>query len=294
MMKARTLSEYKVINSDAARTSQQVIWDAAGTPAKGFINWPVAMYFLRGKWYIYLYGSPKNPPDFSDRLYVLEADTDDPMGTWTLKPRIGPDRWVIGYSAFEWQGRLYMVVSTREGHTSGTHHALAIAEMSNPWTIIGDWKTLTDPQYTWEKWGPDGSGKAPINEVDQAIAHNGKLHLFYSASHVASPNYAAGLLTYDGTGSLTDRSNWIKRPTPILSRTSLTAGPGQTFVFKTPDGQKSYLGYAYWNTPTNLSPRPVAIRPILWDANDMPIVNPPPDPGSMFDEPILPVVDPPL
>lgn len=288
MMKARHISDFAVIKDEAGLVAQPVIWDGVASPVSGFINWPVAIVRLQNKWYIYMNAAKDNPPNFTDRLYALEANTDDPMGSWTFKGRVGQDTWTIGFGAFEWDGRMYMIVSNREGHTSGTHHALAIAELSNPWTTTGNWNTLTDPDYDWEKWSIDGPGTAPINEVDQAVTHNGKLHVFYSASHVNSPNYAAGVLTYKGSGSLLDRDNWSKRPTPILSKTSQVSGPGQTFVFKSPDGTKDYLGYAYWNTPTVLSPRHIGLIPIGWDSNNNPTLSPPPNPGTMLDEPPQP------
>lgn len=288
MMKAKHISDFATIKDNAALVAQPVVWDGAGSPISGFINWPVAIYRLQNKWYMYMNAAKNNPPNFSDRLYVLEANSDDPMGSWTLKGQVGQDTWTIGFGAFEWNGQLYMIVSNREGHTSGTHHALAIASMSNPWTTTSNWTTLTDPNYDWEKWSIDGPGTAPINEVDQPVIHNGKLHVFYSASHVNSPNYATGVLTYDGSGNLLDRNNWSKRALPILSKTSQISGPGQTFVLKSPDGTRDYLGYAYWNTPTVLSPRHLGLIPIGWDSNNNPTLSPPPNPGAMLDEPPQP------
>ena len=288
MARFRSLAAMSVLKDERSLRSQRVVWDGAGSPASGFINWPVAMYRLRGKWFIYMDASRRNPPNFTDRLYALESDTDNPMGGWTLKGRVGQDTWTIGFCPFVWQGRLYMVVSNREHHTPGTHQALAIAGMRNPWTTTSDWISLTDPTYGWEKWSIKGPGTAPINEVDQPLIHNGKLHVIFSASHVNSPHYAAGWLTYDGAGSLTDRRNWTKHSRPILSRTTRTAGPGQTFVFTSLDGSVDYLGYAYWRTPGIQAPRPIGVTPIRWDANDDPIVNPPPDPGTRFLEPAAP------
>jgi GH43 family beta-xylosidase len=288
MMKAKYIKDFAVLKDESALLAQPVIWDAAGSPISGYINWPVAIYHLRGKWYMYVNAAKNNPPNFTDRLWALESNTDDPMGGWTLKGQVGQDTWTIGFCAFEWNNQLYMIVSNREGHTAGTHHALAIASMSNPWTTTSNWTTLTDPDYDWEKYSIDGPGTAPINEVDQPVVHNGKLHVFYSASHVNSPNYAAGVLTYNGSGNLLDRNNWTKRSTPILSRTSQISGPGQTFVLKSPDGTKDYLGYAYWNTPTQLSPRHLGLIPIGWDANNNPTLSPPPNPGTLLNEPPQP------
>src|SRR5436309_2338341 len=86
---------------------RMILWYGAGSPAGGFINWPVGMYRLQGKWFIYVDAARRNPPNFTDRLYALEADTDDPMGGWTLKGRVGQDTWTIGFCPFVWQGRLY-------------------------------------------------------------------------------------------------------------------------------------------------------------------------------------------
>lgn len=287
MAKAPNLSGFGFIKDEAALQSQQVVWDGAGTPASAFINWPVAIYRLQNHWYMYMDASDSNPPNFSDRLYVLQSDTDDPMGHWTLKGRVGPDTWTLGFCPFEWNGQLYMVSSNKENHSDGTFHALAIASMSNPWTLSSDWNTLTNPDYDWEKWGANGPGAAPINEVDQPVMHNGKLHVIYSASDVHSPNYTAGDLYYNGSGDLLDHNNWTKKPTPLLSKTTTVSGAGQTFILKSPDGSKDYPGYAYWNTPTQISPRHLAITPITWDANNDPVVTTL-TPGTYIDEPPTP------
>jgi GH43 family beta-xylosidase len=285
MARRKWLSDFSSIDI----SKQQVIWDARSTPsAAGWINWPAYIYRVRGKWYIYFNGAPKDPPDFSDRMYVIESKTDDPMGTWIFRGRVGPDSWTLGAAPFEWGGRLYMVTSTREGHTPGTHHALAIAEMSSPTRIIGNWVPLSDPTYDWEQYGPGGPGQTPINEIDQTIVHNGRVHAFFSASHVQSTNHNVGRLTYSGSGSPLDRTKWTKVPSPVLSRTPQIAGPGQSFFMKSPDGTTDYISYAYWNTPTQLSPRPIGLMPIGWDANNDPVISPPADPGTIFQEPWRP------
>jgi GH43 family beta-xylosidase len=286
MVKARWLKDFAFIKDNAAIKAQKVVWEETSKAADAFINWPVMLTRLHGRWYIYMDGASRNPPGFTDRLMVLQADTDDPMGSWTLKTSLlGEDVWTIGFAPFEWRGQLYIMASTRKNHVPGTRHAISIASLSNPWTASSDWVPITDPTYAWEKVGPRGAGTAAINEVDQAITHNGRLHVFYSASHVTSQHYTVGLLTYKGSGSLLDRDNWTKRPTPIWNNTDATVGAGQTFVLKSPDLSEDYLGYAYWRTPTTLSPRPMGIVPIRWDADDYPVVDDPPDVGTQFDEP---------
>ena len=286
MTRARWLKDFASIKDSAAIKAQTVVWDGAGTAASAFINWPVLLTRLHGRWYIYMDAASRNPPKFTDRLMVLQADTDDPMGSWTLKTsRLGQDVWTLGFAPIEWRDKLYIMVSTRKNHTPGTRHGISIASLRNPWTASSDWIPLTDPTYPWETWGRNGVGTAPINEVDQAITHNGRLHVFYSASHVKSPRYTVGLLTYKGSGSLLNRHNWTKRPTPLWENTAETVGAGQTFVLKSPHLRGEYLGYAYWRTPTTLSPRPMGVVPIHWDDDDYPVVDDPPDPGTRFDEP---------
>lgn len=286
MARAKWLKDFEFIKDYAAIRAHKVVWDGAGTAASAFINWPVQLTRLHGRWYIYMDAASQNPPNFTDRLMVLQADTDDPMGSWTLKTsRLGQDVWTIGFAPIEWRDKLYIMISNRENHAPGTRHAISIAPLSNPWTASSDWIPLTDPTYDWERWGPNGAGTAPINEVDQAITHNGTLHVFYSASDVMSPHYTVGLLTYRGSGSLLDRNNWTKHPTPIWNNTAATVGAGQTFVLKSPDRSEDYLGYAYWRTPTTPSRRPMGVVPITWDADDRPVVDDPPDPGTRFDEP---------
>src|SRR5690242_1182666 len=50
MARFRSLAEMSVLKDARSLLSQKVVWDGAGSPARGFINWPVAMYRLQGRW----------------------------------------------------------------------------------------------------------------------------------------------------------------------------------------------------------------------------------------------------
>lgn len=252
------------------------------------INWPAYMYrfpSFPGHWYLYFIGMV----DFTGggaRIGCLESDTDDPMGTWTYKGRVGPDSFALGFVPFEWGGDLYMVTST--GRPAPDSHALSIQQMYGPTALVNNsWNVLTDVDYAWER------NLAGINEPDSVVVHNNKLHVIFSASHAGSIDYCVGRVTYNGSGNILSKSSWVKQTTPILQRSATIYKPGQAWVTKGPDNE-DYLGYAYIpkavydatvNGPLGPWPRSATFKKITWDASNNPIIGPVRELGETFPEP---------
>src|SRR3954471_22260682 len=99
--------------------------------------WAPDLHQFGSSWYIYVAASDGN--DANHHMHVLERDAADPFGPFYYKAQLAAttDRWAIDGTAFQWQNTLYFVWSGWPGFTDGQQN-LYIAEMRNPWTLLGD------------------------------------------------------------------------------------------------------------------------------------------------------------
>jgi GH43 family beta-xylosidase len=97
--------------------------------------WAAELHFLDGLWYIYYAASDGD--NETHRMYVLESESTDPMGTYVFKGKIAPatDRWAIDGTVLEAEdGRRYFVWSGWDADED-IQQNLYMAPMLNPWTI---------------------------------------------------------------------------------------------------------------------------------------------------------------
>jgi GH43 family beta-xylosidase len=211
--------------------------------------WAPEIHFIDGKWYAYF--AADNGSNDNHRLYVLENTSPDPMqGDWTFKGKIADasNKWAIDGDVFVFQKKFYMVWSGWEGDENGQQN-IYIAKMKNPWTIESDRVLISAPTFDWEKNGDLGKNNKPqhvnVNEGPQALMHNGKLFIVYSASGCWTDFYALGLLTFTGRNNLLDASKWKKNEKPVFKQ-SKEAGvyaPGHNSFFKSPNGKEDWILY---------------------------------------------------
>jgi hypothetical protein len=124
---------------------------------------------------------------------------------------------------------------------------------------------LSEPQYAWEMHG------MPINEGPQVLIQDGQLHIIYSASGYWTQQYALGRLTYDGTGSLMDRANWVKAPSPVFQQAGQVVGVGHASFTKSPDGTQDWIVYHSHPSPGgDPDQRVIRIQPFSWFPNGTP------------------------
>jgi GH43 family beta-xylosidase len=201
--------------------------------------WAPELHFLDGKWYIYFTAGPGNCCG-GQRLWVLENANPDPtQGTWTEKGRIytqADDYWAIDGTVFEQGGKRYLLWSGQR--LNDNTQRLYIAQMSNPWTLTGPRVELSEPTYTWEKYGA-----VPVNEGPEIIKHGGSTFLLYSASHCGTDFYGLGQLRMSSTADPLVASNWTKSATPVFVQGPNAFGPGHNGFFKSKDGSEDWLIY---------------------------------------------------
>ncbi|MCT2582305.1 RICIN domain-containing protein [Actinophytocola sp. S1-96] len=211
----------------------QVIFNLAGRPNGCCNMWAPEFHLLNGRWYLY-YVAGQNVQDYNptQRLHVLESSGTDPMGPYTFKADLG-DTWELDASILQHGGRLYMLGSAMDGTQS-----LTITPMSNPYTLSGARRTISQPTLAWERQ------TAPVNEGAEPLYRNGRVMIVYSASACWSPDYKLGLLTLTGSDPL-NRAHWTKSPNPVFQRSDSNGvyAPGHNGFFKSPDGTEDWIVY---------------------------------------------------
>lgn len=197
------------------------IWPEDPLPAPQFLEiWSPELQMIDGRWYIYF--ALYNGQTGGERIWVLEATTNDPQGEYrcmgSLKTE--PDRWAIDGSVLVMpNNEKYFIWSGWEGHVNSNQN-LYIARMSNPWTLDSERVCISKPEYEWEK-----QGYPYVNEGPQALVRNGTVFIIYSASGSWTDHYCLGQLTYTGGDPLHPES-WRKEPAPVFAKTNTIFGPG--------------------------------------------------------------------
>lgn len=203
--------------------------------------WAPEFHLLDGpdgqRWYLY-YSAGTDATLDNQRTYVLESSGADPLGPYTFKGRIYDathDGWAIDGSILKMDGgKLYFLFSTFEDQTQN----LYIAPMSSPLKISGSRVRISTPTEKWEQQ-PD-----PVNEGPEALQHDGKTFIIYSASACSGPDYKLGMLTLTGSDPL-DAAAWVKHPEPVFQRSDANGvyAPGHNGFFTSPDGKENWIVY---------------------------------------------------
>ena len=229
MRKARTVEELK--NAEPVQ-----IWqDDTADRCCNF--WAPEFFLLDGpnglRWYGYFTGGASGT-DFvqTQFMHVIESAGTDPMGPYTYKGKL-VERNALDGSVLQLDGKLYAIYSVWNETQD-----LAIKEMSNPWTTVGDETTLARPELPWER--QDGT----VLEGPVALQRDGKTFIVYAASACWGPNYKLGMLTYQGGDPLLAAS-WAKSPEPLFQRADERGvfAPGHNTFFKSPDGSEDWIVY---------------------------------------------------
>ena len=254
--------------------------------------WAPEIHFIQGKWYVYFAADEGH--NINHRMYVLENAAADPMqGEWTLKGKVAAatDKWAIDGDVFTWKGQLYMIWSGWEGDTNGEQD-IYIAKMKNPWTIDGDRVRIATPQFDWELHG-DLKGDATadfvkVNEGPQALMHDDRLFIVFSASGCWTDYYSLGVISFSGN-NLLKADNWKKLPQPFfkLSKENDVYAPGHNSFFKSPDGKEDWILYHANAEPGqgcggHRSPR---AQPFTWNADGTPHFGEPVKAGTVLPVP---------
>ncbi len=225
--------------------------------------WAPELHYLSGKWYIYF--AADDGDNYNHKMFVLESDSEDALGSYQLKGKINSpsDKWAIDGTVLEYKQKLYFIWSGWEGNENVSQN-LYIAEMINPYTIKSERIMISRPEYQWEK-----IGNPLINEGPQILKNHDKVFIIYSASGSWTDNYCLGQLELIGDNPII-RESWIKKSTPVFSGTEEVISPGHASFAKSPDGSEDWIIYhaakhkgAGWD-------RNIRMQKFDWDKNGEP------------------------
>lgn len=240
-----------------------IVWTDPGGTA-GAEVWAPELHRIDGKWYIYFTkGKHQN-----HRMYVLEGLTDDPQGTYKFKGKISDtsDQWAIDGTVFSWKGAWYFAWSGWENKNNKTQN-LYIARMKDPLKLVGKRVCISRPVYEWEKMG------APtwphVNEGPQALEHEDRLFIIYSASHSWTDDYCLGQLSLVGDDPLLPTS-WIKTPRPVFRKAGSIYGPGHASFIEKPDGTDWIIYHATDTSEPGWDARVLRAQPFWWKKDGSP------------------------
>jgi GH43 family beta-xylosidase len=267
---ATTGGDVKVARSpwlQSLNSNSRQVWNPPTDQPYGHNLWAPEIHRLDDKWYLYV--AADDGADANHRMYVLEGDSQDPQGSYTLKGQISvPDhRWAIDGTVLEHGDKDYFVWSGRRFSTSdagsdiGSTQSLYIAEMSNPWTLTGNRVRISSPQYAWETHGHS------VNEGPQVLKHGDDVFLTYSASGFYTPEYAVGALKLTGSDPLLAGS-WTKHNQPVFDQGNGVEGTGHASFVKSPDGTEDWIVYHARTAPG--AARDVRTQPFTFGSNGLP------------------------
>jgi GH43 family beta-xylosidase len=269
------------------------VWAAPTSGPTSRQIWAPELHRLRGRWYLYFTAS--DGVDDHHRHYVLAARSDDPLGAYEPPVRVDPafEHYAIDGSVLALpDGRLYFLYCA-----SGPENGVYIAPMSDPTRVSGPGVRIVRGTEPWEHGWRRASGGWERDagywvEAPEALVHDGRVFLAYSAGHTATPHYYVGLMTLAPGGDPMDPAAWTKRPTPILAPVEAPGGAatggaatggayttGHNSFTVSPDGRESWIVYhakdrAVWGgqTPDTGARvvRSVRAQPFTWAADGTP------------------------
>ncbi len=233
--------------------------------------WAPELKLISGTFYIYFAADDGN--NNNHRMYALQADTNDPQGSYTFRGKVSAptDRWAIDGVPVQQGNSLYFVWSGWDGFDN-VQQNLYIAQMSDPVTISGDRVLISAPDQPWEQV----TGPVHINEAPQPLYRNGKIFITYSANGSTTDDYCLGMLTASDNANLLDRNSWAKSSGPVFTKADTAFGPGSNAFTTSPDGTQDWLVYNATvlsgnGSTDNWKNRSIRAQQFTWDNNGNPV-----------------------
>jgi GH43 family beta-xylosidase len=249
------------------------IWTDA-TPSRARHMWAPEFYLIGGRWYCYYTASDNI--DINHRCYVLESESDNPLGPYKFKAQLMTDpkneRYAIdGSTVVNGLGERYFLWA---GHPD---HRIFISQMDNPWTLRGQRQLLE----------ADGFGCTEVREGPICLHRNGKIFLIYSICDTGKPDYKLGMLYADENSDLTNPKAWTQFPRPVFSRCDdhSVYGPGHNSFFRSPDGDDWICYHAKSTHEYTYQGRSTRVQRFGWDENGFPNFDVPLDLQTEIEEP---------
>jgi GH43 family beta-xylosidase len=259
------------------------VWSPPRRTAYSRELWAPELHYLQGKWFIYF--AADDGDNFNHRMYVLEGRSQNPQEPFEFRGqlRLSPDRWAIDGTVLQRNDRLYFIWSGWEG-SSNVAQNLYLAPMKDPLTISGDRVCISRPEHAWEK-----NGEPWVNEGPEALWHNGRLFIIYSASGSWGDDYCLGQLSFTGDDPL-KADAWTKKGAPVFARTATVFGPGHCSFTHSPDGKEDWIVYHAAKYAGGGWHRDVRIQRFDWNGDGSPHFGAPLTPGEPIARPGSPTL----
>jgi GH43 family beta-xylosidase len=214
---------------DLARLGQaeeRTVWTAPARGPNSKSIWAPELHRFDGRWYLYYTAVDRDHDDDAHRgVFVLEGEGNDPLNArWTDRGRVNTRRAGIDGTVFTAGGQRFFVYSPYVGPDS----VLAIARMTNPWTIVGEEAIIARPDQAWERQG----GRQILEGPAFLRGPKGDLFLSYSGSACWSDDYAIGLLSARAGSDPVDPKSWTKAPRPVFAKADGVIAPGHNGFFR--------------------------------------------------------------
>ncbi|WP_239019584.1 family 43 glycosylhydrolase [Sphingomonas suaedae] len=267
--------------AELARAKKRVVWTPPKTGANAHSIWAPELHRIGGKWYIYYSATAAGHKDDRHRaVFVLENDAANPFtGKWVDRGRVNTQRAGIDGTVFDQGGTLYFAYSPYIGSVSG----IALARMTNPWTLTGEETVIARPDKRWE----DRGGRRILEGPQFLKGPDGRIFMTYSAGACWSDDYALGLLEAKPGASLLDAASWTKHPQPVLTKGNGIYATGHNGFFKSPDGREDWIVYHANSGPGMgcTAKRAPHMQRIVWNAAGEPDFGAPTPPTMRLAKP---------
>ena len=245
---------------DFASASRHRVWSPPSRGPVAHNLWAPELHFIDGRFYIYFAADDGDNPNH--RMWVLAAQTSDPLGDYELVGMLDCGGWAIDGTTFVDQlGARYFVWSGWPGATDGRQN-LYIARMKSPVEIDGNPVLLAAPQHEWESRG------MPICEGPQILQRNGRTFLVYSASGSWTEHYCLGLIEHLG-GDMLDAATWWKHDCAFRPNDA-GYGIGHCGFTQDRDGRDWLIYHAKTTRRSGWVDREVRAQPFSWSMAGLP------------------------
>ncbi|ODM95222.1 Extracellular exo-alpha-(1-_5)-L-arabinofuranosidase [Orchesella cincta] len=243
--------------------------------------WAPELHNIRGELFIY-FTMDDCVADANHRMYVIKADSNDPMGIWSspvrlpfcpaqfknLLYRLLPEEniYAIDGTVLQYDNQLYFIW-TGFPEPPGSMN-LYIARMENPMRVLPPRILLRTPTMDWEMHG------YPVNEGPFIVQNAGRTFLIFSASSTFTPDYCLGMMGIDDMRDPLIQSNWWNDLNFCLFQRNDAEnvfGTGHASFVRSPDDSELWMVYHAVDDVNDLGiNRRARIQKMDWNADNSP------------------------
>ena len=271
-----------------ADAKEYVIWDESETPDYGQFIWAPELHKIGGSWYfISTAAVGEGGYSFDIRPFMMKCNDvtniTDP-DSWGNPVRVEPKKgdkfclqvMSLDMTYFEAGGKSYVSWADKTQQNLSKVF-IATVDPEEPWKLTSNATVLTTPEYSWE------CVNIAVNEGSAAFVKDGTVYLAFSAAATGA-EYCVGLMTADANADLTNVDNWTKVPYPVLTSGDFNdelCGPGHNSFTTDEYGNLVIVYHArpaeehagHSGDPLYDACRHAYVKPVLFDSEDMPVLN---------------------